>query len=92
MNISISMSNQALHSAVLNKVENLLSGLPFQEIRIRPLKKKSFLIEVLVQKNITSQMPLSQILQQNGFEDLRIVTEKGQVVYAALLKKYRIAL
>lgn len=84
------MTTIPLHIAVLEKVEKLLTGQSFQEIRIRPSKKEAYLVEVLVKKRITNQTPLSQILQQNGFEDLRIVTEKGQVVYAALLKKYQI--
>lgn len=86
------MSSQSLHSAVLQKVESLLNGQPFQEIRIRPFKASGFLVEVMIKKDITAQTPLTHILEQNGFEDLRVVTERGRVVYAALLKKYQIAL
>lgn len=86
------MSFKSLHDAVLQKVESLLNGQPFQEIRIKPLKASSFLVEVLIKKDISTDTPLTQIFEQNGFEDLRVVTEKGRVVYAALLKKYQIAL
>ncbi len=86
------MPSQSLHNAVLQKVESILSGQPFLEIRIKPSKSSGFLVEVMFRKEVSSEAALSDVLQRNGFEDLRIVTEKGRIVYAALLKKYRIAL